>query len=124
MERKRILVVDDNIDHRELLSVALQSAGFEVKTAAGAKEGIQAAHEELPDAVLADVNMPGLSGIDLLRALRASTLTCAIPIVFVSAGRPHQIAALAQSGATCVCKVSGMRAIVDAARSALLVEAV
>jgi PAS domain S-box-containing protein len=66
-----VLVVDDHADARELVSIALQQAGARVATAASAEEGLAALREGRPDVLLCDIEMPGESGYELMRKVRA-----------------------------------------------------
>src|SRR5207248_8766014 len=67
-----VLVVDDNADLRDLVSVKLYRAGYDVKTASNGWEALQAAENWLPDLIVLDIMMPGLSGLEVCRKLRAS----------------------------------------------------
>ncbi len=61
----RILVVDDELSMREFLSILLEREGYEVTVADSAEEALRLMDTALFDLVLSDVNMPGLSGIEL-----------------------------------------------------------
>jgi len=71
-QTQRILVVDDNADAREMLQIALQHAGHEVATAGDGKDGIAIAARFHPAVGLLDIGLPGMSGYELARHLRAS----------------------------------------------------
>lgn len=85
MSGKRVLIVDDEAPIREMLSLALQMAGYECQEA----ESAQAAHalivDTRPDLILLDWMMPGTSGIELARRLKRDDLTSAIPIIMLTA---------------------------------------
>jgi two-component system, chemotaxis family, CheB/CheR fusion protein len=66
----KILVVDDNIDAADTLTLLLRNEGHTVHTAYGGKEAIELADRERPEAVLLDIQMPRMSGYDLVRELR------------------------------------------------------
>src|SRR5246127_1357236 len=68
----KVLVVDDETNIVELLSVSLKFQGFEVYTAANGPAALDRAREVRPDAVILDVMMPGMDGFGLLRRLRAA----------------------------------------------------
>lgn len=91
--RPRVLVVDDNADLREYIS-ALLAHEYEVSTAIDGLKGLAAAQEAPPDIIVSDVMMPGLTGTDLVRQLRADPRTASIPIILISA-RAGQEAAVA-----------------------------
>jgi len=67
----RVLVVDDEPDARDLLSLMLTNHGAEVKTCASAAEALQTLDEWQPDALVSDIGMPGEDGYDLLGKIRA-----------------------------------------------------
>ena len=91
--RARVLVVDDNADLREYMA-SLLAGEYEVSSAVDGLQGLAAAQEDPPDIIVSDVMMPGLSGTDLVRRLRAEPRTASIPIILVSA-RAGQEAAIA-----------------------------
>jgi two-component system, OmpR family, response regulator len=70
MPEARLLVVDDEPNIVELLSASLRFAGFEVATAAGGLEAVDAARQFRPDLLVLDVMMPGLDGFGVVRRLR------------------------------------------------------
>jgi len=69
---KRILVVDDNLPLRVMLSLALESAGYVTMTAESGEAALEVAAFDPPDLCVVDQTMPGMTGADLIRALRAS----------------------------------------------------
>jgi CheY-like chemotaxis protein len=94
---KRILIIDDEDDIREIVEVALQqTAGWQTLTASSAAEGVESARAELPDAILLDVMMPDVDGVTALARLRADERTAAIPVILLTA--TVQIAQGGQAG--------------------------
>jgi DNA-binding response OmpR family regulator len=86
MEKKRILVVDDEPDLCEILAYNLASAGYDATVAHSAEEALLQVHcTELPDLLLLDVMMPGMSGFDFARQLKGDASTACIPIIFLTA---------------------------------------
>src|SRR3979409_2743008 len=79
----RVLVVDDETNIVELLSVSLKFQGFEVPTASSGPAALDKAREVRPDAVILDVMMPGMDGFGLLRRLRADGVDA--PALFLTA---------------------------------------
>ncbi len=69
LEGRDILVVDDDLDTRELLVSALEGAGGHVRSAASASEALALARHRAPEAVLSDIGMPGEDGYAFMRAL-------------------------------------------------------
>ncbi|MFI7602644.1 response regulator transcription factor [Actinoplanes sp. NPDC049681] len=95
-----VLIADDDSDHRDLLSLALHRCGHDVVEAADAESARRAVAAGGIDAVLLDVRMPGLSGIELCRLLRADPHTADLPIMLVSADvNGHRILAGMDAGA-------------------------
>jgi two-component system KDP operon response regulator KdpE len=80
-ERSRILVVDDETQITRVLKTALSSQGYEVKTAMDGESGFNAAVDWLPDLVITDLAMPGMSGVELCRAVRERSH---VPIIVLS----------------------------------------
>jgi two-component system OmpR family response regulator len=79
----RVLVVDDEANIVELLSVSLKFQGFEVYTATNGAQALDRAREARPDAVILDVMMPGMDGFGVLRRLRADGIEA--PALFLTA---------------------------------------
>src|SRR3984893_17896005 len=80
----KILVADDSRFQVALLTKALQEKGFEVVAAQDAMQAGMVALRTSPDAIVLDINMPGGSGIEVLKRLKRSTKTQRIPVVVVS----------------------------------------
>jgi len=80
-----ILVVEDNERNLKLLRDVLEYAGYDVRVARTAEEGITLAVSEPPDLVLMDLQLPGIDGMEALRRLRESPRTADIPVVAVTA---------------------------------------
>ena len=81
---KRVLVVDDHPDNRQILRVLLDNAGYQMIEAEDGEGALAAAEEHRPDLILMDVQLPKLSGLDATRQLRADPKTAAIPIVVIT----------------------------------------
>ena len=81
----RVLVVEDYDDARELVGMILESAGHSVLTAADGHEGIALAKEHQPDAIVMDLFMPGMDGVEATRQIRAYPPTAHVPIVAYTA---------------------------------------
>src|SRR5262249_53010135 len=83
----------------ELLQTVLESAAFAVLPASAAPAGIELARREQPDAILMDVQMPEMDGLEATRALRADPTTCRIPVIAVTAHvKPEDRARCLQAG--------------------------
>ena len=79
--RRRVLVVEDNADAREMLAILLKRAGHDVRTAGDGAAAIAAAESFLPEIVLLDVGLPGVDGYDVARQLRSSPRTAGALLV-------------------------------------------
>lgn len=82
MNRKKILVVDDEADMRKMVVSALETFGFQVFEASNGQEGLQAFLKYAPDLALLDIRMPGIGGIQLCELLRHRSK---VPIIMFSA---------------------------------------
>jgi two-component system cell cycle response regulator DivK len=80
-----ILIVEDNEKNLKLVRDVLQVKGYATVEAGTAEEGIRLAKERRPDLVLMDIELPGMSGVDALHALRADAATAAIRVAAVTA---------------------------------------
>jgi len=81
----RILVVDDQPANVKLLEDLLGFHGYEVEAAASGEEALESLRQRAPDLVLLDILMPGLSGYDVCRAIRADPNLEMLPVVMVTA---------------------------------------
>ena len=82
---RHILIVEDNQVDRTRLEKLLGTAGYMVSTAENGEQAIASVKRSKPDAILMDVNMPGMDGFAATRALRGDTDTKDIPVVLVTA---------------------------------------
>lgn len=69
----KILVVDDDINNRLLLRLVLEHAGYEISEASDGGEALAVANARKPDLIIMDLYMPGMDGIQFIKALRADT---------------------------------------------------
>jgi two-component system alkaline phosphatase synthesis response regulator PhoP len=84
MSNATILVVDDEKDLREALSISLESAGFTVTSATDGKEGLEKALDEKPNLILLDVVMPKVNGHQMLRELRKDAWGKNVPVLLLT----------------------------------------
>jgi PAS domain S-box-containing protein len=82
--RTRILMVDDNLPFLELYSESLRGAGYEVLTAINGPQALRLIRSEVPDLVVLDVMLPGLSGIEICRKIRAEAALRHVFVVLIS----------------------------------------
>ena len=83
-KRKRVLVIDDNDDARELLVEQFGDLGCDVLTATDGRTGLDLARAEIPDLITVDLMMPGMSGWDVVSELRTDPDLATIPVVVIS----------------------------------------
>ncbi|MFO7654603.1 MAG: response regulator [Candidatus Krumholzibacteriia bacterium] len=83
---RRILVVDDEHNIRNILDFSLDAEGFEVLAASSGAQALALAESELPDLIILDVMMPGdLDGFETCRRLKQDSRTADIPVVLLTA---------------------------------------
>lgn len=80
-----ILVVEDEAAIREMLNFSLGRAGFDVQEAGDARQAQDAINKSVPDLVLLDWMLPGISGVDLANKIRQSSRTRDLPIIMLTA---------------------------------------
>lgn len=85
MSTPLILIVEDDPKSRKLLRDVLNAVGYNTSEAENAEDGIKIAQRSIPQVILMDIRLPGMSGIDALRHLRNDERTSAIPVIAVTA---------------------------------------
>jgi len=84
MAGERILVIDDNQSHRELMSLTLETLNYWAETAENGEEGLVKINESPPDLVLLDLTMTGMTGFEVCRQLKSRPETRFIPVVLLT----------------------------------------
>jgi CheY-like chemotaxis protein len=84
MAGERILVIDDNAGHRELMVLTLETLDYWVETAESGEEGLQKISESPPDLVLLDLTMTGMTGFEVCKRLKSRPETRFIPVVLLT----------------------------------------
>ena len=98
--KKKIIIVDDDRETREMLKMALELEGYEVAQAANGLRLISTLHVDRPDLVLLDVMMSWIDGFELCRAVKKNEEFRDIPVIFVSAKKsPSDVKAGLAAGA-------------------------
>lgn len=82
---KRVMVVEDNDLNRKLFRDVLQANGYEVASVSNGFEVIQTAKEFSPDLIIMDIQLPGISGIDLIQTASEDSVLRKVPILAVTA---------------------------------------
>lgn len=81
----KVLVVDDEPNILLSLEFLMQRAGFEVKTAEDGESALERVAEDMPDILLLDISLPGISGFDVLEQLRRDPAHARLPIIMLTA---------------------------------------
>ena len=90
MDKKKILIVEDESHMRMMLSLELETAGYEVHQAEDGQKGFQTATEVKPDLIISDILMPNMDGNQLMQKLRGSDFGKEIPFIVLTArGQMH-----------------------------------
>lgn len=95
----RVLIVDDDADFLAIAEASLSALGFRVERAAGGLRGVFLATQEVPDAILCDLRMPGIDGFVVAEALRADPATERTVIIACTGRRDLEARALGRSSA-------------------------
>jgi two-component system cell cycle response regulator DivK len=81
---KRILVVEDQIDNRQILRDLLGNAGYELTEAVNGEEALSAVAEQRPDLILMDIQLPVMDGYEATRRIKSNPAFSTIPIIVVT----------------------------------------
>ena len=101
MQRK-VLVIEDHPDSREMLEMVLKDNGYTVIAAADGLSGLNVAKAVRPDVIITNINMPNLDGMEFIEQARQMPELQHVPIVVLSAVRTGDPEALIKVGATAV----------------------
>lgn len=85
MGRRKVIIVDDDRDTREMLTLALSLEGYDVSEAANGLRLISSLHVDRPDLVILDVMMSWIDGFELCRSIKKNDMFKDIPVLFLSA---------------------------------------
>jgi CheY-like chemotaxis protein len=96
MAKKRLLIIEDDVDVSEMLVTYFTAQDYEVFHAEEGADGIALARAKMPNLILLDVMLPDMDGFDVCKALRTTTITKYIPITFLTQrdGRADKVAGL------------------------------
>ena len=118
MSRSTVLVVEDELDIRELVTVILDRAGMDVVAASTGRDGLRLFYERKPDAVILDVGLPDRNGFDVCRELRKES---EVPLLFLTArdGEADRVLGLELGGDDYMTKPFSPRELVARVRARL-----
>jgi two-component system, cell cycle response regulator len=80
----KTLIIDDSPDALAVAKARLAKENLDILSAGGGAEGLETARRERPDLILLDLDMPGMSGFDVCRALKADAELCMTPVIFLT----------------------------------------
>jgi CheY-like chemotaxis protein len=92
----KVLLIDDSEISLHFVAGVLVSAGYDVRTADDVDKLGGVLGDWRPDIILTDVNMPGISGVELCRRLKSNDETARVPVVLLSAAPRHELEGLAR----------------------------
>ena len=115
----KILVIDDDARDRDLLAIVLKQRGYEVILAENGGTGLMLCHQGTPDAVVLDLNMPGIDGRSILRQLRILHPT--LPVVVFSGHSTEEVEQemLKQGATACIPKAFALHQLGSALQEVL-----
>src|SRR5690349_5196188 len=82
---RRVLVIDDELDHTEIVAALLRREGYTAEVSNDARAGVHRAVEAPPDLILLDLWMPSVDGFQAAQLLRSDPRTRHVPVIFLSA---------------------------------------
>jgi two-component system sensor histidine kinase ChiS len=117
----RILIADDNADNRQLLTDIVSSIGHEAITAYDGDETLRLAQAQLPDLVILDVTMPGMSGFEVCDKLKRMPATAHVPVLMLTAlnAEDHKIQGLSLGADDYLTKPFNPRELIERIKSRL-----
>jgi len=94
-----VLIVEDNEKNMKLARDVLQAKGYKTLEAVTGEEGVELAKQHVPDLVLMDIQLPGISGIEAFKQIRAEARTARVPVVALTASvTPTDRSAISSAG--------------------------
>ena len=83
----KVLIVDDIPENISALAIALESEGFDIKTAASGEKALEIVQDDPPDLILLDIRMHGMDGFETCLALKKSEFSKDIPVIFLTVSK-------------------------------------
>ncbi|MEW6211876.1 MAG: response regulator transcription factor [Acidobacteriota bacterium] len=118
---RNLIIVEDDEDIADSIRYNLEREGFRVRIATTGEQAIKLILDRPPDIVLLDLNLPGMSGLEICRRLRAETSTARVPIVILTAraDESDKVLGLELGADDYITKPFGMRELVARIRAAM-----
>ena len=82
---RKILIIEDETDVADLLTLNLRKAGYRISTAADGAGGLQKARDDKPDLIILDLMLPKMSGLEVCKILKGDTATAQLPVLMLTA---------------------------------------
>jgi CheY-like chemotaxis protein len=114
VSKLRILVVDDELSNAEVLGMILDEEGFQVTTAGDGRQALERLQEAAPDLLITDYMMPGMSGVELARAVRQQPRFSNLPVLLMSGAAASTLSVHAQDFDTFLRKPFDIEALLKA----------
>ncbi len=95
----KILLIDDHHDSRDIVGRILVMHGHRVEMADSAEEALRIISQSLPDLLVADNRLPGMSGLELLSQIRQSPQTASLPVIICSGDKTERETAMEEGAA-------------------------
>lgn len=90
MNKKKVLIIDDSPFMTQMFSLRLHDEGFESLIAGSGEDGLKIADNEIPSIILLDIAMPGMTGWDVLKALKSDKKTKEIPVLILTNSKGNE----------------------------------
>jgi putative two-component system response regulator len=90
MHKYNLLLVDDTPENLRFLAVSLKSEGYRIRVAPSGELALSMAHEEKPDLILLDIDMPGMNGYEVCNSFKKNIYLKKVPVIFLSALHDNQ----------------------------------
>ena len=119
MSPPRILVVDDELSNAEVLALVLQEEGFHVTVAGDGRQALQRLEQAAPALLITDYMMPGMSGVELARAVRQLPQYQGLPVLLMSGAAPSALGVSAHEIDAFLRKPFDIEALLQAVHSLL-----
>jgi CheY-like chemotaxis protein len=100
MQHRSVLLAEDNADLRNLYSYLLRADGFEVTAVEDGEEALDVLAKEKPDAVVTDLNMPHMDGLELIEWIRNQDDMAGLPVIAITAYTESMMSRAEVAGAT------------------------
>lgn len=90
MDKKKVLIIDDSPFMTQMFSLRLHDEGFESLIAGSGEDGLKIATNEIPNIILLDIAMPGMTGWDVLKSLKKDSKTKNIPVLILTNSKGNE----------------------------------